>query len=424
MDILSINEAPMRDDSIEKYVRRVYKPTTGENLNKGVIRIDIGNKDMYIHPSESYLLFEGRLTKADGSAYADDDNVTLTNNAIMHLFSNIKYDISGKEIESLNYPGQATTMLGLLNHTDDFAKSRGLTQLWYKDSSEAAAPTNTGFAVRQSYIIKGPNLKGTFRCVVPLKHIFGFCDDYDKVIYGMDHTLTLVRKSDDDAIFRADDVDAGKITLNTIHWSMPIVTPAAMEKLQLLKTIEARSTLPVSYRKRNCEIITLSEFTKHSWRLPTQSSPERPRYVIVGFQTDKSDDQEKNPSIFNNLNMKNIYVKVNNDRQPEEDYDLDFANNKFVNAYFDADEFKSKFYGIESLLYTSNITPADYKTLFPLFVFDVSKQSEKLKQTTTDIYVEMDFMNNVPPRTRAFAVVISDNMLNFQSDGNKLSVVR
>jgi len=36
-----------------------------------------------------------------------------------------------------------------------------------------------------------------------LKHIFGFCEDYDKIVYGLKHTLTLVRKSDDDAIFRA-----------------------------------------------------------------------------------------------------------------------------------------------------------------------------------------------------------------------------
>ena len=53
--------------------------------------------------------------KADGTAYANDDVVTITNNGLMHLFSNMKYQLSGQEIESLYYPGQATTMLGLLN---------------------------------------------------------------------------------------------------------------------------------------------------------------------------------------------------------------------------------------------------------------------------------------------------------------------
>ena len=63
---------------------------------------------------ESYLIFEGRLTKADGTAYANTDEVAVTNNTIMHLFSRIEYHLSNQLIESLNYPDQATTMLGVL----------------------------------------------------------------------------------------------------------------------------------------------------------------------------------------------------------------------------------------------------------------------------------------------------------------------
>ena len=78
---------------------------------------------MFTHPSESYLIFEGRLTKADNSAYANADEVALTNNAIMHLFSRIDYHLSNQMFESLNYSGQATTMLGLLKYPDDFQSS-------------------------------------------------------------------------------------------------------------------------------------------------------------------------------------------------------------------------------------------------------------------------------------------------------------
>jgi len=52
--------------------------------------------------------------------------------------------------------------------------------------------------------------------MVPLKHIFGFCDDYNKVVYGFKHTLTLVRKADDDAIFTANGADTGKVNLHKI----------------------------------------------------------------------------------------------------------------------------------------------------------------------------------------------------------------
>ena len=56
----------------------------------------------------------------------------------MHLFKRIRYDLSGQEIENIEHPGQVTTMLGLLKYPDDFSKSKGLNQLWYKDTTDAA----------------------------------------------------------------------------------------------------------------------------------------------------------------------------------------------------------------------------------------------------------------------------------------------
>lgn len=106
-------------------------------------------------------------------------------------------------------------MLGLLKYTDDFSKTFGQNQLWMKDTSAGTADpdANSGFKNRRNYIINGPNPRGTFSFKIPLSHIFGFCEDYQKVVYGFKHTLTLVRKGDDDAIFRAAAaaVNAGKV---------------------------------------------------------------------------------------------------------------------------------------------------------------------------------------------------------------------
>ena len=93
-------------------------------------------------------------------------------------------------------------MLGLLKYSDDFSKAQGLNQLWQRDTTAAAViADNEGFKVRQEYPIQSPTVKGAFSFRVPLKHIFGFCEDYDKIVYGLKHTLTLVRKSDSDAIY-------------------------------------------------------------------------------------------------------------------------------------------------------------------------------------------------------------------------------
>ena len=82
-----------------------------------------------------------------------------------------------------------------------------------------------------------------------------------------------------------------------------------------------------------------------------------------------------------------------------------------------------KFFGMDELITQSNITPSDYKTLYPLFTFDVSKQKEKLKSSVVAIQIKANFTKNVSADTRAFAQVISDKMLSFHSDGNKMSVI-
>ena len=78
---------------------------------------------------------------------------------------------------------------------------------------------------------------------------------------------------------------------------------------------------------------------------------------------------------------------------------------------------------MDELVSNPNITPSDYKDLFPLFVFDVSKQSEKLKNSITDIQVKAYFNENVPANTEAFALVISDRVVTFASDGNRMTVI-
>ena len=78
---------------------------------------------------------------------------------------------------------------------------------------------------------------------------------------------------------------------------------------------------------------------------------------------------------------------------------------------------------MDELITKSNITPSDHKTLYPLFAFDVSKQNEELKSSVDDIQIKKNFTENVLARTRAFALVISDKILSFQSDCNKVSVI-
>ena len=170
-------------------------------------------------------------------------------------------------------------------------------------------------------------------------------------------------------------------------------------------------------------MLSVPESTSFTWRLSVKTAPEKPRFIIVGYQTAKDGDQIKNQSTFDDVNLKNAYVTLNSDRYPVVDYNLSFSNQIFSRVYGDAALFRVKFFGMDELITQANITPSDYKTLYPLLKFDVSKQKEKLKSSVVDIQIKANLTENVPAKTRAFALVISDKMLSFQSDGNKMSVV-
>ena len=148
------------------------------------------------------------------------------------------------------------------------------------------------------------------------------------IVYGFRHVLTLVRKSDDDAIFWDTAACAVKITLSKVAWYVPHVRPADGPKLQLYEMIEKKVKAPVGFRMRQCESISVPQSTSFSWRLTVNSSPEKPRYIIVSFQMDKHITQEKNPSVFDHVHVNNMYVTLNSTRYPAVDYDLSFTKQK------------------------------------------------------------------------------------------------
>ena len=68
------------------------------------------------------------------------------------------------------------------------------------------------------------------------------------------------------------------------------VIPADAEKFSIYKTIESKFKLPVVYRMRQCDMLSVLESTSFTWRLSVKTAPEKQRFIIVGFQTAKDGD--------------------------------------------------------------------------------------------------------------------------------------
>ena len=148
---------------------------------------------------------------------------------------------------------------------------------------------------------------------------------------------------------------------------MPHVMPADKDKMELCKIIERKEKVPVGYRMIQCTNASIPQTNSFSWRLSVKSSPEVPRFITVGFQTDKNNNQKQNSSVFDNLNVRNIYAMLNSKKYPTLDYNLSFPAQQFSRAYGDAAEFRSKFFNMDELISNLNFTPSEYRTLYPFF---------------------------------------------------------
>ena len=204
--ILDFQEKYTESDRIKSYEYNEYQPMSGSNLNiPGNIIIHIENQDEYFHLIQSYLFIEGNLLKDGADANAA---IAVANNGVMHLFSNVKYELAGQEIECQ----QSWNCWCLSKFPYDYANSAGMVQCWSPQTSDAILGER-GFVRRLEYIIINTVPHGSFSFAVKLENVFVFCKDYDKVVYGMQHKLTLVGKNKDDAIQRTQAVGAGKVEL-------------------------------------------------------------------------------------------------------------------------------------------------------------------------------------------------------------------
>ena len=85
----------------------------------------------------------------------------------------MKLTLAGQMVEHVNYLGQTISLLDLANYSPDCSKGCGLIQGWTPDFNANAAVANTGFVVRQLFLIQYPDSKVGFQCAIPMRHIFG-----------------------------------------------------------------------------------------------------------------------------------------------------------------------------------------------------------------------------------------------------------
>ncbi|XP_012281289.1 uncharacterized protein LOC105700208 [Orussus abietinus] len=335
-ETLNIRMPVIFDESIAHCETPAHQPYASSTFNNNdEIRISVQHQELFLLPSRSSLHVYGKLVQKDGSTVTA--STVLVNNAICHLFEEIRYEMNSIEIDRNKNVDLTSLMKGYLSLT------RG----------ERALMENAGWFTEQT---KLTDAAGYFDVSIPLSMILGFAEDYRKIVVNAKHELILTRaKSDANAIVQTA-TEEYKVVIQKLEWLIPYVRVSDRRKIELLKFIEKDAPISMSFR---------------TWELY-----EYPLLPTTSKHTNRINKNDKNASHFDHCNVRDVKLFLNSQCYPYGSLNLDIARNQFALLYEMYANFQASYYGKdpEPLLKRN-----EFLEHAPLIVIDCSKQNESLK---------------------------------------------
>ena len=118
-----------------------------------------------------------------------------------------------------------------------------------------------------------------------------------------------------------------RIQLKKIEWVMPYVMVSNAYKIRLLNYIEKNRPISMSFRSWELyEYPILPQSPKHVWTVKTSNQLEKPRFIILAFQTNRKNLKTANASRFDHCNLSNVKLFLNSQYYPYGNLNLDINN--------------------------------------------------------------------------------------------------
>ena len=270
--------------------------------------------------SQSGLHIAGRLTKADGTPA---EATELINNAICFLFEELRYELNGVEIDRCRSVGLTSLMKGYVSYRPGH-------KYWLQNAGWTAIDETGGQTDENGY----------FDVFIPLRMLLGCFSDYQKIIVNAQHQLILTRTSTDhDAIVRAAPVGGNppenyRITLSRIAWMLPHDRVSDKYRMRILDVVSKDKAVTLAYRSWELyEYPQLPATPKIIWTVKTTSQLEKPRYITIGFQTNRKNQPAVNASHFDHCRLQNVKVYLNSQNYPYGNLNLNIDNAQLALLY-------------------------------------------------------------------------------------------
>jgi hypothetical protein len=392
---LDIWEPIVQDNSVDWFQ---YRDVQDENLNyadsNNDFKLHLNDRQNFFLPSKSYLEIRFQLKQTNGTNFAAGDNVSLQNNAI-GLMRRWEFLMDDSVVDYVDDADISTTVQNLVYASDGYSASIASQQLWYPDTvdgtdieyvianganlfADGIETVNTGHRKRQLLL----NTSRILSVHVPLKSVFGFLRSFQDVTKGIKLGLRLTRNDNQKLLLGS----AGTVVINKIIWWVPQVrpNPSVIPKLEAKLSSQELHTVPFLDTQIYRGNLMLQQASDQIFQIRTKR--KRPVKVYVVFQTQArlEGDHTTVKRVFDHINITKLRVVLNATTQyPEKEYVTLFGGapppppaniqDDYARVYSEYLRCALRDHDIEQ---GTIVTFDNFKTLFPVFCFDLSEKPE------------------------------------------------
>ena len=200
---------------------------------------------------------------------------------------------------------------------------------------------------------------------------------------------------------------------------MPSVTLSIEAAARAREWMLAWEGLTAYWQAHQVDSLAQQSTSQLNWKITAVSGTERPRHVFIAFQkSSRRGAQKECGLIFDNLNLRDLSLPHGTQQYPQSSLDLNFKEGRFSRVYGWLTDFSGRDQDVISGL---QISAPEFASLYPIYHFDLEHQQEGLNDSVKELTVRTPFGSTVPDGYTAYCFIMSDRVMQLQSDGQKMN---
>src|SRR5215475_4274520 len=428
-DYWNLLEQPVMDKSTKTFEYNEFKEDNISDIST------YSNYEITIRNNKWKLLSEGYLCVRSKIELVADEIVAVSNNGL-NDFLRAQLFYENKEIERIDYLGVTSTISNLVEFTGDVSDTVASQLCWYPDTSDKAErfmlvfnqddkelkikDTEITFErFYHKYLKQNQNFNRGFlqrytlsrdRQIIekwiPLKRVFRFCRDVNKVLNG-EIKIKLRKNEEKDILHAVKDVVARyKITYLSI-W-IPEVEPSLQVQAELEKLLSFNQTISYGFNYANCYRSNLQSTIDGTWRVTASHNKVTGVYVVFS-KVGRKENIKESMMIFDHMNLERIYINVNNMQYPTRPYECNFtaANLDYMRLY-------TAFLGAglkNDIDEGTCVSYKDFGSVYTIIYFNLTKKEDEIQLATTELEINWKLRTQPKENYYLYAVIETENIL-------------